>query len=160
DLSIRHAVGDADVAQSGRLADLVVERDQREAEPEHQHDDDREPRDHPAVGAAGFIRRLCATKNAHCRSRLPTLRPIVTPRKPTIASPRMPIASAGALEYCARMMPQKNNAAIDSRIVAVRRFAARRGAVFVSARIGPAAWLVISRRAEFRTCGTAPAKAA
>src|SRR5437879_5568980 len=66
-----------------------------------------------------------------------------------MARPRMPIATAGASEYWARMMPQKNTAAIDSRIVAVRRFAVRRGAVFGSGRIGSAADSLLHDRRSF-----------
>src|SRR4051812_48367088 len=39
-LRVAYAVGHCDVAQSGRLADLIVEGDEGKAETEHQHDHD------------------------------------------------------------------------------------------------------------------------
>ncbi len=154
-LRVRDLVGLRDVAQSRRLADLVVEGHQREAEAEHRDHDDaeldeqrpircggrrssahsflRSPRRNRRVerierSAAGSVGDAPFGSLLSPPSLIRKFLPIANARNSSTAALITPIPITGPPRIRAAMMPTKNIAAIDAKVSAVRRLAALRRA--------------------------------
>src|SRR6185437_14970485 len=105
DLRVPDRVGRIDVAKSGRLADLLVERHERVAEAEHRDDDDDELHDERAVaprdGRAALLARSRAAHFHKCR-------PMATSRYKSTAPPTTAIDTASSVMRRDTMNPKKN----------------------------------------------------
>src|SRR5208282_6642647 len=111
DLRVVETIRRIDVAQAGRLTDLVVERNQRKPEPEHDHDNDAQLDEQRPVR----LPEMAGLGVAHRR----TSRRIATSRKPMIARASTPMPAGGAPAYRTAMTSPKKTTAIESSISAV-----------------------------------------
>src|SRR6266550_2400733 len=159
DLRILDFVRRIDVAQSGRLADLLIERHQQVAECEHDGGGQSELQQQRTIR---LVRLPVVGRGPHRRP----LRVIAANRNPTKARPSIPSPTFGELEYWARMMPPNEASATTARTTAVRTLAARCDARVEFACVMVAftveyqiAWSM-RPPATFGTCDVAPARAA